>query len=52
VVLAKLDGAARGGMPFAIARELGLPVRFVGAGERLEDLAPFDADAFVDGLFG
>jgi fused signal recognition particle receptor len=52
VVLAKLDGSARGGMVFAIARELGLPVRFVGTGERIEDLAPFDADAFVDGLFG
>jgi len=52
VVLAKLDGTARGGMLFAIARELELPVRFVGTGERLEDLAPFDADAFVDGLFG
>jgi len=39
-------------MPFAIARELGLPVRFVGTGERLEDLAPFDADAFVEGCLG
>jgi len=52
VVLAKLDSTARGGMVFAIARELGLPVRFVGTGERLDDLAPFDADAFVEGLFG
>jgi fused signal recognition particle receptor len=52
VVLAKLDGTAKGGMVFAIARELGLPVRFVGTGERLEDLAPFDASAFVEGLFG
>jgi fused signal recognition particle receptor len=51
VVLAKLDGTAKGGMVFAIARELGLPVRFVGTGERMEDLSPFDADAFVDGLF-
>jgi fused signal recognition particle receptor len=51
VVLAKLDGTAKGGMVFAIARELGLPVRFVGTGERMEDLMPFDADAFVDGLF-
>ncbi len=50
VVLAKLDSTARGGMVFAIARELGLPVRFVGTGEALEDLAPFDADAFVEGL--
>jgi fused signal recognition particle receptor len=51
VVLAKLDSTARGGMVFAIARELGLAVRFVGTGEQLEDLAPFDADAFVAGLF-
>jgi fused signal recognition particle receptor len=52
VVLAKLDGTARGGMVFAIARELGLPVRFVGTGEKMEDLVPFDADAFVEGLLG
>ena len=52
VVLAKLDSTARGGMVFPIARELGLPVRFVGTGEKMEDLAPFDADVFVEGLFG
>ena len=52
VILAKLDGTARGGMVFAIARELGLPVRFVGTGEKMEDLVPFDADAFVEGLLG
>ena len=52
VVLAKLDGTAKGGMVFAIARELGLPVRFVGTGETMEDLVPFDADAFVEGLIG
>ncbi len=51
VVLTKLDGTAKGGMVFAIYKELGLPVRFIGTGERIEDLAPFDADAFVDGLF-
>jgi fused signal recognition particle receptor len=51
VILAKLDSTARGGMVFAIARELGLPVRFVGTGEKMEDLTPFDADAFVEGLF-
>ena len=50
-VLAKLDSTAKGGMVFAIARELGLPVRFVGTGERIEDLALFDADTFVEGLF-
>ena len=51
VVLAKLDSTAKGGMVFAIARELGLPVRFVGTGERIQDLALFDADTFVEGLF-
>jgi len=51
VVLAKLDSTAKGGMVFAIARELELPIRFVGTGEQLDDLAPFDPDAFIDGLF-
>ncbi len=51
VVLAKLDGTAKGGVVFAIARELGVPVRFVGTGEGIEDLAEFDPQAFVDGLF-
>jgi len=50
VILAKLDSTARGGMVFAIARELGLPLRYVGTGERLEDLAPFDADDYIEGL--
>lgn len=52
VILTKLDGTAKGGMVFAIHQDLGLPVRFVGTGERIEDLAEFDADLFVDGLFG
>ncbi|MFN2118514.1 MAG: signal recognition particle-docking protein FtsY [Candidatus Promineifilaceae bacterium] len=51
VVLTKLDSTAKGGMVFAIYRELGLPVRFVGTGEKIEDLAPFDPDLFVDALF-
>jgi fused signal recognition particle receptor len=51
LILTKLDGTAKGGAVFAIARELGLPVRFVGVGEGLEDLLPFDADAFVEELF-
>ena len=51
VFLAKLDGTAKGGVVFAIAQELGLPIRFVGTGEGLEDLAAFDARAFVEGLF-
>lgn len=52
VVLTKLDGTAKGGMIFAIHQELGLPVRFVGTGEGIDDLAEFDSDLFVDGLFG
>jgi fused signal recognition particle receptor len=51
VILTKLDSTAKGGMVFAIYRELGLPVRFIGTGERLQDLAPFDADQFIEGLF-
>jgi fused signal recognition particle receptor len=51
VILTKLDGTSKGGMVFAIYRELGLPVRFIGTGEKLVDLAPFDADQFVNGLF-
>jgi fused signal recognition particle receptor len=51
IILAKLDGTAKGGIVFAIANELGLPIRFVGTGESLEDLAEFEAEAFVDGLF-
>ncbi|MDY7039308.1 MAG: signal recognition particle-docking protein FtsY [Chloroflexota bacterium] len=51
IILAKLDGTAKGGVVFAIARELGLPIHYVGTGEGLEDWAKFDADVFVDGLF-
>ena len=51
VVLTKLDGTAKGGIVFSIAHEMGLPVRFVGTGERVGDWAEFDPDAFVDGLF-
>lgn len=51
VVLTKLDGTAKGGVVFAIHRELGVPVRFVGLGEQINDLQPFDAKAFIDGLF-
>lgn len=50
VILAKLDSSARGGMAFAIQRELGLPILFAGLGEKIEDLQPFDVDAFVDGI--
>jgi fused signal recognition particle receptor len=52
IVLTKLDGSAKGGIVVAIAHELGLPVRYVGVGEKLEDILPFDASAFVDSLLG
>src|SRR5277367_2671078 len=52
IVLTKLDGTAKGGIVVAIARELNLPVRFVGVGEKIEDLLPFDSAAFVDSLLG
>ncbi len=51
IVLTKLDGTAKGGVVVAISRELGLPVRFVGVGEKAGDLLPFDAKEFVDSLF-
>jgi fused signal recognition particle receptor len=52
VILAKLDSSAHGGMAFAIQRELGLPILYVGLGEKADDLIPFDADAFVKGILG
>jgi fused signal recognition particle receptor len=51
LVLAKLDGTAKGGAIFAIKQKLGLPVKFVGVGEKLDDLEPFDPDAYVEALF-
>ena len=51
VAVAKLDGTAKGGIVFAIAREMNLPIRFVGTGEKITDLAEFDARAFVRALF-
>jgi fused signal recognition particle receptor len=50
VVLAKLDGSAKGGMAFAIGSELGVPIRYVGTGEKVEDFALFDPDRFIEGL--
>ena len=50
IVLTKLDGTAKGGIAIAIARELKLPVRYVGVGEKIDDLLPFDSGAFVDSL--
>jgi fused signal recognition particle receptor len=51
VALTKLDGTAKGGIIFAIAKKLGTPIRFIGVGEQLEDLRVFDADEFVSALF-
>jgi len=51
ISLSKLDGTARGGIIFAIAKQLGIPVRFIGVGEGIEDLRPFNAADFVDALF-
>ncbi len=51
IVLAKLDGTAKGGIVVAIARELDLPIRYVGVGEKADDLLPFDAGKFIESLF-
>ena len=51
IVLTKLDGTAKGGVVLAINNELDVPVKFVGVGEKIEDLQPFDADAFASALF-
>ncbi len=51
IVLTKLDGTAKGGVAVAIANDLKLPIRYVGVGESIDDLIPFDANEYVDGLF-
>lgn len=51
LVLTKLDGTAKGGVTITIRRELKLPVRFIGVGEQIEDLQPFDPDAFIEAIF-
>ncbi len=51
IILAKLDGTAKGGVIFSIKQKLGLPVKFVGVGEQLDDLQPFDPEAYVEALF-
>lgn len=51
IILAKLDGTAKGGAIFAIKQKLGLPVKFIGVGEKLEDLEPFDPEVYVEALF-
>ena len=50
IILAKLDSSAKGGMAFAIQKELGLPILYAGLGEKPEDLTFFDREAFVDGI--
>jgi fused signal recognition particle receptor len=52
LVLTKLDGTAKGGAAITIRRELGLPVKYIGVGEGMDDLQPFDPDAFLAGIFG
>ena len=52
IILTKLAGTAKGGIVFAIEQELGLPVRFIGTGEKVDDFAEFDPKAFVEGIFG
>ena len=52
IILTKLDGTAKGGIAIAIRNELGLPVRYIGVGEQLDDMQPFDAKEFVSALFG
>ena len=51
IILTKLDGTAKGGIAIAIRSELGLPVRYIGVGEQLDDLEPFDAQAFIEAIF-
>ena len=51
IVLTKLDGTAKGGVVVAIARELNLPIRYVGVGEKVDDLLPFEPEEFIQSLF-
>ena len=51
IAVTKLDGTAKGGIVFAIAKQLGLPIRFIGVGENIDDLKPFKADEFIEALF-
>jgi fused signal recognition particle receptor len=52
ITLTKLDGTAKGGIIFAIAKKTGLPIRFIGVGESIDDLRRFEAEEFVDALLG
>jgi len=51
LVLTKLDGTAKGGIVFSLKKELGVPVKFIGVGEGMDDLRPFDPEEFVNALF-
>ena len=51
IVLTKLDGTAKGGIAIAIQAEMGIPVKYIGIGEHIEDLQKFDSDSFVNALF-
>jgi len=51
IILTKLDGTAKGGVVVAITRELGLPIRYVGVGEKVDDLLPFDPESYVNSIF-
>jgi fused signal recognition particle receptor len=51
ICLTKLDGTAKGGIAFAIVQKTGIPIRFIGLGEDIDDLKPFDAKEFVEALF-
>lgn len=52
ITLTKLDGTAKGGVIFAIANQFGIPIRYIGVGEAIEDLRPFEANDFIEALFG
>ena len=51
LVLNKLDGTAKGGIVLSIKRELGIPVKFIGVGEKIDDMQPFNAEEFISALF-
>jgi fused signal recognition particle receptor len=51
LILTKLDGTAKGGIAFSIRKELNIPVKFIGVGEKIDDMKPFDPDAFAKALF-
>ena len=51
IFLTKLDGTAKGGIVFAICNELQIPIKYIGTGEKIDDIAPFDAGLFVEAIF-